>query len=222
MCGATVVLACRSEVKARKVAKEIEEMSSNGKVDVIELDLSSINSIYKFSEVFHSRYNSLDILVNNGGLNTPGVIQYGSRTLQQLFMVNYFGHYCLFRCLEDLLMNPSTQTSSCPSRVVNLSSVTHHTGQSDFRLSSTYGCEETNTSHSSIFLRLLSAFVGSKSISAYSDSKLYLNLLTMEINRRFGGIGSSDENETKSKNTKRRAIVALSVNPGAVRSDIWR
>jgi hypothetical protein len=63
--------------------------------------------------------------------------------------------------------------------------------------------------------------------SYYSDSKLYMNLFTQEINRRYGNAHSSLQlmNEGRTRNTSDsvgRDIVAVSVNPGAVCSDIWR
>ena len=49
--------------------------------------------------------------------------------------------------------------------------------------------------------------------SGYTDSKLYMNFLTMEINRLYNNSSVNDES---------RPVIAISVNPGAVRSDIWR
>ena len=112
-----------------------------------------------------------------------------------------FGHFLLFR----LLMNwrnsvPASERGSLPPlRVVNLSSVMHHLGQSDFTKSA--------------FSKL-----SGNSFSYYDDSKFYMNLMVLEINRRYSQLHYSD-------NTCRddhRDVLAVSVNPGAVRSDIWR
>jgi hypothetical protein len=76
----------------------------------------------------------------------------------------------------------------------------------------------------------------SKNYSYYDDSKFYMNLLTMEINRRYGF--KDQQSCSNSGNTRHaaiaigdlqtvkqpssRPIIAVSANPGAVRSDIWR
>jgi len=69
--------------------------------------------------------------------------------------------------------------------------------------------------------------------SYYADSKLYMHYLTMEVNRRWDcrkpyhfscydiPVHSAEE-VTCSKDQLRRPVVGISVNPGAVRSDIWR
>merc|ERR1719223_1003807 len=80
-------------------------------------------------------------------------------------------------------------------RVVNLSSVMHHMGRADFVLSST--STEANN-------------------GCYPDSKLYMNLLTMELNK---GIDLSNSETLQGK--KSAPLLAVSANPGAVRSDIW-
>jgi len=77
----------------------------------------------------------------------------------------------------------------------------------------------------------------SRSRSHYCDSKLYLNLMTLEINRRYSGVTDlkdpfspnhihstsvTGHNNTCLDDRCQSGILAVSVNPGAVRSDIWR
>eukprot|EP01041_Mallomonas_annulata_P007970 gene7970-16316_t len=194
--GAICVLACRDSVKGREaendINKEVKEINTNefphassGSAMYLHLDLNSLESVYTFVEELQKNFTKIDILINNAGLNASGTSSDGLNTL---FQVNYLGHFLLF-CLIKPLLNKN-------ARVVNLSSVMHHYGDSDFR-SSAY----TNKSKLSNFTPR----------SHYSDSKLYMNFLTMEINRRF-----------YTNDTSYQSILAVSVNPGAVRSDIWR
>jgi NAD(P)-dependent dehydrogenase (short-subunit alcohol dehydrogenase family) len=197
--GATVVLACRDRKKGEKAVNDIRiELDSEasekrvkiGHVLFMQLDLSNLNSVVDFCLKFNKRFGRLDILINNAGLNESGQTIHG---LQQLFQVNFLGHYLLTKSLIPLLT--SRQHSQAPARVINLSSVMHHNGQANFKLSaySTY-------SNAMKFL-----------YSYYSDSKLYMNLLTYELNKRYSKANQGE-----------RPIYAISANPGAVRSDIWR
>lgn len=66
--GAKVVMACRSPNKAKEAKLEINEELVDGDLEVMELDLSSLESVESFAEEFKERYDSLDILCNNAGL----------------------------------------------------------------------------------------------------------------------------------------------------------
>lgn len=194
--GAMVILACRNEEQGkaakRTLESEIKACGSLGSVEYIPLDLESFSSISAFAQEVRRRYQCVDILVNNAGLNVGGLTK---DRLERLFQVNYLGHFYLTKLLIPLLRNNCNHSSES-ARVVNLSSVMHHTGQSDFSQSA------------------FGTFQGSGH-SYYDDSKLYMNFFTMEINRLFYR-GHSHAHEDS------RSIVAISVNPGAVRSDIWR
>jgi retinol dehydrogenase-14 len=204
--GANVIIACRDHSKTIKAMEDIENEvkdapkdiyphAGKGHIHFLPLDLSDLESIWKFSQVVISKYKYVDILINNGGLNTYGVCSNG---LQQLFAVNYLGHYYLYRLLEPILLKSDASRPAVMARVVNLSSVMHHTGHSDYKRSAFSTKRETGR-------------------SCYSDSKLYMNYLTMMINKRQ----LQPHTSSAITNTHRR-IVAISVNPGAVRSDIWR
>lgn len=241
--GATVILSCRDVNKGINAAKEINETihSNNpiklgmmilivfiifklvfppyfgytstlgdyifdpsefpfrkkGRAIFMKLDLKEFSSILEFNEKIRESFDHIDILINNAGINSKGTIQ--STQMQQLFQVNYLGHYLLFRLTRDLLVQPTSSNS--PSRVINLSSLMHHHGQANFRISA--------TSKYSGLMKFLNSY--------YSDSKLYMNFLTLEINNLYSKMFNLNLNTTTS-----REIISLSVNPGAVKSDIWR
>ena len=216
--GATVIIGCRNANKGSQAVAYIQQelkradqsthpFAMIGKVECIILDLSCFFSVKEFVTKFEEKYKHLDVLVNNGGLNLKSVNKNG---LQELFMVNYLSHYLLFRLLEPSLSTSPSEISLTTeyvpqeARVVNLSSVMHHEGNSEFEKSA------------------FSRYSAAESYSYYSDSKLYLNYLTIEINRRYGLSRRSDSHDEQEGRKKKRRITAISVNPGAVRSDIWR
>jgi NAD(P)-dependent dehydrogenase (short-subunit alcohol dehydrogenase family) len=215
--GCKVVIACRDATRAHEAMKEINSIVNSsspliypyhkkGAVEYLSLDLGNPPSIDEFSRQFRASYSHLDFLINNGGLNTKGTLSFGGKKIEQLFGVNYLGHYYLFRRLQDLLQTPNPSINqNTPSRVVNLSSVTHHQGSSDF-ISSCYFCLSK---------------ASYRGCSPYADSKLYMNYLTLEINKRFSG-SLLTVREPSAAHSGTRTIVSLSVNPGAVKSDIWR
>ncbi|KAL4459097.1 hypothetical protein ABPG75_013962 [Micractinium tetrahymenae] len=120
--GARVVLACRDVERAEAVAEGIRRQHPGAQVEVgPPLDLGSLESVRSFAAAYKKRHRRLDCLVNNAGTNytKPWFTPEGVGGLCQ---VNYLGHYALTRLLEDMLQ------ASAPSRVVNVSSVTHRYG----------------------------------------------------------------------------------------------
>lgn len=132
----------------------------------MHLDLASFASILRFVERIKETYDQVDILVNNAGVNISGRTE---NNLEQLFQINYLGHFLLFALLQPLL-----SAKNSLGRVVNLSSVMHHAGTVSF-------LQEDYPYHSA----------PQKYSNYYGDSKLYMTLLTLAINFRFHK-GSSD------------------------------
>lgn len=123
--GATVVMASRNLEKANAARREILAQTLNGKVDVMQVDLSDLASVRTFSEAFRHRYDRLDILLNNAGLMIPpyGVTEDGFETQ---FGVNHLGHFALTGLLLDrVLATPN-------SRVITVSSSAYRMGRINF------------------------------------------------------------------------------------------
>ena len=188
-----VVLACRSREKGEAAAQVINQETGSSSARWMALDLSDLSSVVEFSATFMKEEGRLDLLVNNAGVNTKGTTNHG---LNESFQINYLGHYILTRLMCSLLTTPVSKQNTSQqaqarkrnpflnsSRVVNLSSVMHHMGGSDFSASA----------------------YGKGASSCYDDSKLYMNLLTLELNKRYRVVESD---KTK------RPIFSLSVNPG--------
>src|SRR5579875_1602678 len=64
--GATVIIGDIQEEKAKAVA---EELSKNGKVEFIKLDLSSETNVEEVINEVKSKYGKLDALINNAGID---------------------------------------------------------------------------------------------------------------------------------------------------------
>ncbi len=115
--GATVVLACRSLERGGQAAATIREIFPPADLNVIELDLASLNSVRKFAETFHGKYDRLDLLINNGGpiVGPKSVTADGFETH---FGVNHIGHFALTGLLLDVLLRtPSSRVVSVTSRM---------------------------------------------------------------------------------------------------------
>ncbi len=222
--GYHVVLACRSRQKgldaAEKINKHIiasscaDESKIVGKASFLQpLDLASFASIRSFCKAFSEKYEVLNVLVNNAGINSQGDVTEDG--LEMCFQSNFVGHFLLTKLLIPCLQNAkntyrSNEYKDEAGRIVNLSSVTHHFAPSNERThpngDGSSDLSANNGIHDKQFW-LGSAMPG-RSTATYRESKLASILFTMELNRRYGGGKGS--------------IRSIAVNPGSVSSDIWR
>jgi NAD(P)-dependent dehydrogenase (short-subunit alcohol dehydrogenase family) len=116
--GAEVILAVRNQQKGLSAKETIIKGNPKGSVEVMELDLADLSSVREFAQTFHSRYDSLNLLINNAGLMVPPY----SKTkdgFELQFGTNHLGHFALTGLLLPLLKKTPN------SRVVALSSIAH-------------------------------------------------------------------------------------------------
>jgi NAD(P)-dependent dehydrogenase (short-subunit alcohol dehydrogenase family) len=123
---ATTVLACRNQAKAEAAAKEVTRRTWNDDVHVVPLDLADLASVRKAAEDILSRWDRLDVLVNNAG-GTWTRRQLTAQGFEYTFGVNHLGHFYL----ANLLL-PRLEADS-PSRVVSVSSMGHHFARGGMR-----------------------------------------------------------------------------------------
>jgi NAD(P)-dependent dehydrogenase (short-subunit alcohol dehydrogenase family) len=156
--GATVVMACRNLEKANPKADEIRAAHPGANVEVMELDLSDLDSVRRFGDAFRAQHSKLDLLINNAGIMVP---PYGktAQGFETQFGVNHLGHFALTGSLLDLIVDTPG------SRIVTVSSVAHLLGRIQF---SDLNWEE-----------------GYKAQAAYGQSKLANLLFTYELQRRL-------------------------------------
>lgn len=123
--GAKVIMACRNLTKANSAKAKIASEVQGADLEVMEIDLSSLDSVKNFAKTFQTKYNQLDVLINNAGVMTPPY----TRTkdgFELQFEANYLGHFLLTGLLLD------TITKTPDSRIVTLSSLVHKNGKINF------------------------------------------------------------------------------------------
>ncbi len=160
--GATVVLACRNVEKATAARDDIAQSTGRSDVSVEQLDLGSFASIRQFAQQIRSRFDRLDVLVNNAGIWPLSRVTTADG-LESTFGVNHVGTHLLTVELLPLLKK------SAPSRIV-LSSKLHYRGKMDW--------DDLQAERKS--------FNGPK---MYSHSKLMNVLFTKALARRVQGSG---------------------------------
>ncbi|WNG40754.1 SDR family oxidoreductase [Archangium violaceum] len=119
--GATVVMACRSAERGEKALAEARRQSQSDKLELMQCDLGSLDSIRQFAAAFRARHSTLDVLINNAG-----VICLKRETTRDGFEmqlgVNHLGHFLLTHLLREALERAPQ------GRIVNLSSGAHKIG----------------------------------------------------------------------------------------------
>ena len=163
--GAEVVLACRNLEKANLAQKEIRSMGRKAKLEIIHLDLADLTSVRKFADIFKSKYQSLDLLINNAGIMIPPFTKTADGFEVQ-FGANHLGHFALTGLLLDVIL------STPNARIVNVSSSAHRMGTGTIEFDN------------------LNAEKGYHPASAYAQSKLANLLFTLELNRKLVEFGS--------------------------------
>ena len=126
--NATIVMACRSESKAYvaideikaslKLSKVGDDYTKNGNLNIsfIKLDMNDLNSVKQFAEEFKSKFEKVDVLLNNAGLCTASSLV-TAQGFETCFGVNHLAPYLLTELLQDVLASDG--------RVVSLSSEAH-------------------------------------------------------------------------------------------------
>lgn len=102
--GAHVLLASRSVEKGKDAAARIRDEVPAASLDVVQLDLASLDATRAAARAVSALTNRLDILVNNAGV--VSLPEYG-KTVDghEMHMgVNHFGHHVLTHGLWDLLL----------------------------------------------------------------------------------------------------------------------
>lgn len=123
--GIHVVMACRNEEKGKDALEEARKKSRSSHIVMMLLDLASLQSIRDFAVEFKSRYDRLDILINNAGVVTPKRRETKDGFELQMG-VNHLGHFLLTNLLLEQLKE------SEDGRIVIISSGAHKWGNIHF------------------------------------------------------------------------------------------
>ena len=159
--GAHVVLAVRNLEKGKEAARGIEQATPDAKVQLQELDLTSLDSIRAAADQLRSDHASIDLLINNAGVMfTPKSTTMDGFELQ--FGTNHLGHFALTNLLLDRVL------AAPGSRVVTVSSQGHR-----FVRGIRFDDLQWERSYSRV--------------GAYGQAKLANLLFTYELQRRLQG-----------------------------------
>ncbi|PWA97378.1 glucose/ribitol dehydrogenase [Artemisia annua] len=123
--GVHVVMAVRNTTAGHKVKQDIINEVPKAKIDVMELDVSSLKSVNKFVAEFKSSGYPLNILIANAGIMAPP-FSLSEDNIELQFATNHIGHFHLTNSLLETMKN-TTQKSGIQGRIVILSSVLHAT-----------------------------------------------------------------------------------------------
>ncbi|KAK9793100.1 hypothetical protein SCARD494_06572 [Seiridium cardinale] len=122
--GAKVFLAVRDLKKGEAACKSFLEP---GRVELIELDVSSLKSVRACAAAFLQKSPQLNLLVCNAGVMTIPTREETEDGFEMQLAVNYLGHFLLFWLLRDTLIKSSTPEFQ--SRLVNVSSSGHQASE---------------------------------------------------------------------------------------------
>jgi NAD(P)-dependent dehydrogenase (short-subunit alcohol dehydrogenase family) len=156
--GAQVILACRDFDKAEKAKQKILKTVPQAILEIILIDLKSLDSVHGFAEEFLVKYERLDFLILNAGIMAPPYSKTKDGFESQM-AVNYFSHFLLTNLLFPVLKKTKN------ARIVSLSSIAHKNGKLNF--------EDVNSEKSY------------SSWGAYGQSKLACLMFAYELQRRI-------------------------------------
>ncbi len=120
--GATVIMCCRDLFKGSKAKHELLKFNFSGKIELVELDLSDLKNVKKFSDSIKNKFNSLDVLINNAGIMAPPKT-FSNQGLEIQFAVNHLAHMHLTLELLPMLEEKNN------SRVVTVTSGVQYFGK---------------------------------------------------------------------------------------------
>ena len=121
--GAHVVMAARDQTKARAAMATIMASDAAASLEIVELDLASLDSVRAAADTILSHHRSIDLLINNAGLMALPQ----RRTIdgfETQFGVNHLGHFALTAHLLPAVLRADA------ARVVTVTSTARHLARS--------------------------------------------------------------------------------------------
>lgn len=158
--GAVVIVVGRNLQRAEETVRDIHNETGNTAIDYLLADFASLAAVRKLAADFASRYQRLDVLVNNAG---AFYVQHRATQdgLEMTIVVNHLSHFLLTNLLLEMLQ------ASAPARIINVSSDAHH--------------------NATMSISDPTAWASYRGFKAYAQSKLANVLFTYELARRLDG-----------------------------------
>jgi NAD(P)-dependent dehydrogenase (short-subunit alcohol dehydrogenase family) len=160
----TIVMACRNTAKGEAAAQAVRAIAPHADVQVLKLDLADLSSVRDAADEIVSRWDRLDVLVNNaGGMQSER--RTTAQGFEMTFGVNHLAHFYLTNRVLGRLKY------SAPSRIVNVASTAHKFASK--------GMQWGDLQSTKVF----------KPFKVYGYSKLANILFTRELAHRLVGTG---------------------------------
>lgn len=116
---ARVIMAVRSLTKGQDAIVEINKLHPTAQLELMQLDLSDLESVVAFAHEFKQRHARLDVLINNAGVMWPPKREVTKQGFETQLGINHLGHFVLTALLMDVIkVTPN-------SRIVTQSSIAH-------------------------------------------------------------------------------------------------
>lgn len=117
--GAQVIIPVRDPAKGEAAAQAIRADTGSDRIETIACDLGSLASVRACAAQALSRFDRIDLLINNAGVMACP-LERTADGFEMQFGTNHLGHFLLTNLLMPLIEKGSNR------RIVNLSSRGHH------------------------------------------------------------------------------------------------
>lgn len=164
--GARFFLTARDLKKAQKA---LEGFFDADRMELVEMDQTSFESISAAAKHILNRTDKVNILIENAGVMSVPNLELTKDGHEMQFGTNYLSHFLFFQLLKPALL--AAVTPELNSRVVVLASSAHHNG--GINESDNYNYQKG----------------GYDPLRAYAQSKTADIYLANEIERQYGGQG---------------------------------
>lgn len=156
--GYHVIMACYCPKLAEPRKAQLIKETGSRDIEILGIDLANLSTVKAFADTVKSRFDRLDILMNNAGTMETG-FHVTADGLERTVSVNYVGPYLLTRLLLPLMGKGS--------RIVNMASCVYPLGKLDFP-------DFFQRGRKGCFQR----------VHIYSNTKLAITLFSLELARR--------------------------------------
>ncbi len=116
--GHKVIIHGRNPQRVKTVFNEIKEQTGNSDINFVVADLSSLENVRHLAAEINSKYDMLDVLLNNAGVFSSQR-ELSKDGFEITFAVNHLAHFLLTNLLLD------TIKQSDQGRIVTVSSMAH-------------------------------------------------------------------------------------------------
>lgn len=157
--GYYTIMACYCPKLAQKRYEQLKEETGCKDIELIGINLADLASVRRFADEIKSRFEHIDLLMNNAGTMETGY-HITVDGLERTVSVNYVGPYLLTRLLLPLMGEGS--------RIVNMASCVYCLGKLNFP-------QFFEKGRKGCFMR----------IPIYSNTKLAITLFTLELAERL-------------------------------------